>query len=148
MSTDIKCRHGISLAEHCDECTKVWFNYCIAHMKRDLARKLHKRDVLEGTGFPCDRPGFEKLWTQFGLDRASWLTLPRSMMHQMPDDWQYLMAELLEEWDQTWDTTGQAESVIVSLQARVNGRLKFIKVPEFISNYRRSVDLSFLKRKQ
>lgn len=50
------------------------------------------------------RNGYDELWLWFGLSRASWLTLPRAMMHEMPDDWQAKMAQLLKQWDETWDT--------------------------------------------
>lgn len=45
------------------------------------------------------RPGHEALWEWFGLSRACWLTLPRVLMHSMPDDWQARMADLLSEFD-------------------------------------------------
>lgn len=44
-------------------------------------------------------PGHEALWEWFGLSRACWLTLPRTLMHSMPDDWQGRMAALLAEYD-------------------------------------------------
>ena len=49
--------------------------------------------------------GHDRLWVWFGLGRPSWLTMPRVMMHAMPDDWQERMAALLEEWDAKWDTS-------------------------------------------
>jgi len=51
-----------------------------------------------------NREGYDELWLWFGCSRASWLTLPRAMMHEMPDEWQAKMAKLLFEWDETWDT--------------------------------------------
>jgi len=47
------------------------------------------------------KKGYDKLWSWFGLSYASFLTLPRVMMHEMPDEWQGKMADLLEEWDST-----------------------------------------------
>ncbi len=76
--------------------------------------------------------GYEKLWAWFGLSYASWLTLPRAMMHEMPDDWQEKMADLMEEWDKTWDSGEMPESIVC---AKKNG--KFTKWPEWILNYRR-----------
>lgn len=75
--------------------------------------------------------GRNRLWDWFGLSRASWLTLPRSMMHEMPDDWQMKMAELLEQWDNTWDSS---ELPSPHVSAKENG--KFTRFPEFIKNYR------------
>jgi hypothetical protein len=31
--------------------------------------------------------GREKLWDWFGLSYASWLTLPRVLMHEIPNEW-------------------------------------------------------------
>lgn len=49
-----------------------------------------------------ERSGYDDLWNWFELSYAAWLTLPRVMMHDMPDEWQAKMAALLEEWDATW----------------------------------------------
>lgn len=76
--------------------------------------------------------GKERLWTWFSLSYASFLVLPRAGMHQMPDDWQNRMAELLEEWDEA--ATSQPDLQFF-VQARKNGRLA--PVPEWIRNYRR-----------
>jgi hypothetical protein len=78
------------------------------------------------------RKGYDRLWLWFGLTRASWLTLPRSMMHEMPDEWQDKMAELLFEWDETWDSS---ELPSPHVSAKENG--KFTRWPSFVTNYRR-----------
>jgi len=44
------------------------------------------------------RPGYDDLWLWFGLSRASFLVLPRVLMHEMPDEWQSEMAALLREY--------------------------------------------------
>jgi len=44
--------------------------------------------------------GYDRLWNWFGLSRATFITLPRAMCHEMPDGWQERMAALLEEWDE------------------------------------------------
>lgn len=77
------------------------------------------------------RNGYERLWLWFGLSKASWLTLPRAMMHEMPDEWQNKMAELLEQWDETWDSSEMPSPYVT---AKDNGR--FTKWPSFITNYR------------
>ena len=51
-----------------------------------------------------DKKGYDRLWNYFGLSYASWLTMPRVLMHEMPDSWQLKMAKLLEEYDNYWDT--------------------------------------------
>lgn len=45
------------------------------------------------------RPGYDRLWNWFGLSYASFLVVPRVLMHEMPDGWQDRMAALLEEYD-------------------------------------------------
>jgi hypothetical protein len=42
--------------------------------------------------------GHQKLWGWFGLSYASFLTLPRVLMMEMPDEWQGRMADLLNEY--------------------------------------------------
>ena len=46
--------------------------------------------------------GYDRLWLWFGLSRASWLTVPRVLLHEMPDEWQDKMAALLEEYEETF----------------------------------------------
>lgn len=77
------------------------------------------------------RKGYDKLWLWFGLSRASWLTLPRTMMHEMPDEWQDKMADLLNEWSDTWDSSDMPQP---SVSARDKG--KFTKWPAWLLNYR------------
>ncbi len=74
-----------------------------------------------------ERPGHDALWLWFGLSYASWLTLPRVMMHAMPDDWQMQMAKLCEQWDGHWQNRPQLEAVVVLKQNK-----KFIKTPEWL----------------
>lgn len=68
-----------------------------------------------------EESGKDRLWRWFGLSRASWLTMPRVMMHAMPDDWQERMAKLCEEWDEHWDS-GEMPSPRVQAVNK-NGRL-------------------------
>ena len=76
--------------------------------------------------------GYEKLWTWFGGSRASWLTLPRILMHEMPDKWQDKMADLLDEWDAEWDSSDMPEP---SVTAKLDN--KFTRWPAWLLNYRR-----------
>ena len=46
--------------------------------------------------------GYDRLWLWFGLSRAGWLTIPRVLLHEMPDEWQGRMAALLEEYEETF----------------------------------------------
>lgn len=79
-------------------------------------------------------PGHDALWLWFGLDRASFLTLPRVMMHDMPDEWQQRMADLLNEWDETWVNLPE-EPASTHVQFRdLQGRLT--RCPWYFKNYR------------
>lgn len=79
-----------------------------------------------------ERKGYEALWGWFGLSRASWLAMPRSMMHEMPDEWQLKMAELLQEWDATWDSS-EMPHPIVNAQLETG---RFTKWPDWLISYR------------
>jgi hypothetical protein len=93
--------------------------------------KLVKRSGESGPTVRLERTGHSLLWCWFGLDRASWLTMPRVMMHEMPDDWQRRMADLLIEWDATWDSSAMPSPHV---SAKRNG--KFTRWPEWLLNYR------------
>jgi len=71
------------------------------------------------------------LW--FELSYASWLTLPRAMMQEMPDAWQADMARLLSEWTETWTNQPAMGTRVQTVDLR--GRL--VKTPEWLINYRR-----------
>lgn len=77
--------------------------------------------------------GHDRLWRWFGLSRASWLTMPRVMMHAMPDDWQERMAALCEEWDAKWDTSSMPDTKVSAVDPRTN---RFMKFPNWLLNYR------------
>lgn len=74
------------------------------------------------------RPGYDALWLWFGLSRASFLTLPRVLMHEMPDKWQRDMAKLLNEFDEAFPNHPAGESIV----RRRNGPW-----PSWLLNYRR-----------
>lgn len=74
-----------------------------------------------------------ELWTWFGLSYASFLVLPRVLMHEMPIEWQDKMAALLHEYDETFDTSSVCHSVTVNAKDNNN---RFMKIPEYILNYR------------
>lgn len=78
-------------------------------------------------------PGYAALWGWFGLSYASWLTLPRVLMHEMPDDWQARMAQLLQEYDDAWNIPEplQCETTVC---AKRSGR--FVSLPSVLLNYR------------
>ena len=84
--------------------------------------------------------GYDKLWCWFGLSRASFLIIPRVMLHEMDDEWQGKLADLLNEADQQWMNS---PSFNLSAQLRGDdGKIK--KMPEALTNYRHP-DKGFLK---
>ena len=77
-------------------------------------------------------PGYDALWGWFGLSYASWLTLPRVLMHAMPDEWQQKMADLLIEYQETYTN-------MPSLGTRVQvitERGVLTKTPNWLIHYR------------
>lgn len=78
-----------------------------------------------------DRQGYDRLWGWFSLSYASFLTLPRVLMHEMPDEWQGKMADLLDEYDATFPNT---PDIGTRVQITVNGKLA--RTPAWLINYR------------
>lgn len=89
--------------------------------------------------------GHERLWRWFGMSYASWLTMPRVMMHAMPDDWQDRMAALCEEWDEAWNSSNMPNTQVQA----VGPRGKFTKWPKWLLNYRHpnAAEIERLRRK-
>ena len=82
-----------------------------------------------------DRPGHDALWLWFGLSRAGYCTMPRVLMHAMPDEWQGKMATLMEEWDKTWDWQSERDGFdSCRAQTMLDGRL--VAAPDWLTNYR------------
>lgn len=77
--------------------------------------------------------GRDKLHGWFGLSYASFLTLPRILMQEMPDEWQEKMADLLAEYDEAFPNKPPVGSrvQVTDLQGRL------IKTPAWLINYRR-----------
>lgn len=91
------------------------------------------RMIQQADGSWREPPGHEALWRWFGLSYASWLTIPRVLMHAMPDDWQARMAELLREYDAAWDFPEEVGCPIVNCRTP-SGRMT--RWPEWVLNYR------------
>ncbi len=81
--------------------------------------------------------GYDKLWGWFSLSYACWLTMPRVLMHGMPDKWQGQMAKLLEEFNEEFPDWCHDQQLFVT--AKRYG--KFVPLPEWCSreNYRHHV---------
>ena len=82
--------------------------------------------LARGTA-PVRGPGYHALWDWFGLSRSAFVTLPRVLMHEMPDAWQADMARLLSEMDDTFPNSPAGESVV----SRKRGCW-----PDWLLNYR------------
>lgn len=71
----------------------------------------------------------------FGLSRASFLTIPRVLMQEMPADWQEKMAKLLQEYDDEFPGGQYTEVEGTRVQCTKDNSL--VKTPDCILNYRR-----------
>lgn len=69
----------------------------------------------------------------FGLSYASWLTMPRVLMQQMPPKWQEKMVDLLDEFNNEFPEWAKDVDQ-VHVTARKGG--KFSKIPEWLNDYR------------
>jgi len=83
-----------------------------------------------------------ELWDWFGSSRASFMVLPRVLMHEMSNEWQSKMAELLDEYDNTFQTDeiGIDGSIVTCVK---DG--KMTKTPAGLVNYRHP-DKSFIEK--
>ena len=79
------------------------------------------------------RGGEDALWEWFGLSRASWLTLPRALMHEMPDNWQAKMAALLRQFDAEYPFIDQPG---YDTQVTLKRGRRFVSAPSWLTNYR------------
>ncbi len=73
------------------------------------------------------RTGYDALWLWFGLSRSAFLTLPRVLMHEMPDKWQADMARLLAEMDEKFPNSPCGSTAVVKRGGAW---------PEWVLNYR------------
>ena len=79
------------------------------------------------------RHGEDTLWEWFGLSHAAWLTLPRALMHEMPDAWQGRMASLLREFDVAYPFIEQPG---YGTQVTLKRERRFVSTPSWLTNYR------------
>jgi len=92
---------------------------------------LQTHEEARVSKFCPDESGHDRLWGWFGLSRAAFLTLPRVLMHEMPDDWQRRMADLLEEFDREFPNSPAGATVVK------RGRGAW---PDWLLNYRHPRD--------
>jgi hypothetical protein len=81
---------------------------------------------------PFAGTGREQLWAWFELSYASFLTIPRVLMHEMPDEWQGKMAELLTKYSETFPNWPEGTGTRV--QYTVNNHLA--PMPHWLTDYR------------
>ena len=93
----------------------------------DTLNKLHY-----GEPQVSDRPGYDALWTSFGLSRAGWITIPRLLLHAMPDRWQGQLAKLLKEYEEFFVNQPDIKAYVSLRDGKTN---RFIKGSVF-HNYR------------
>lgn len=79
-----------------------------------------------------ERKGYDRLWLWFNISRAGWVTLPRVLIHEMPDEWQDKMAALLEEYETTF--TNWPEGIGTRVQITDFGHLTCLY--NWLHNYR------------
>lgn len=82
----------------------------------------------------------------FELTYARWLTLPRVLLEQMPDEWQYKFTELMREFDEMWDWIPNDFRFYVV--GRENG--KVTKLPDYLCEYRHPIqeEIEKIRRKK
>ena len=76
--------------------------------------------------------GADKLWCWFGLDRATFCVMPRVLMHAMPDEWQGRMADLLNEYQATFDTSKLPACKVMA----IGDKDRFASWPGWLLQYR------------
>lgn len=94
--------------------------------------KVEASDFTPPPGAAFFQPGASDLWGQFSRGQ-SWLTMPRGLMHEMPDDWQSRMAELLEEWSDEWDWPADFPGARVQAVGKGN---RFTSFPRWLLEYK------------
>lgn len=72
-----------------------------------------------------------KLWEWFGLSYASFLVLPRVLMHEMSEEWQNKMVKLLEEYDESFPNMPDLGTRVYVIK-----KGKLTKTPNWLINYR------------
>jgi hypothetical protein len=99
----------------------------------DAVEVLLKQDEIRKALELCVSGGFteDELWGWFGLSYASFLVLPRVLIHEMPSEWQNRMTALLYEYDEMFPNQPELGTRV---QATRDGKLT--KWPPWLLNYR------------
>ena len=87
-------------------------------------------------------PESEPMHGWFGLSRASYLVLQRSLIEGMPDEWQQRLVNLLKEFDDVYDTSQIIGTFLVNAR---DGR-RFVADP--YRDYRHPAPLPYKERSE
>jgi len=68
----------------------------------------------------------------FGLTYASWLTIPRVFLEQMPLEWQHEFVKLLDEYEDSFK-----DQPDIGTRVQITKDNKLVKTPDWLLNYRR-----------
>ncbi len=112
------------MSEICEHGTPNWLEDCEECKKQD--------ENNSASSLGLDRSGYDRLWAWFSLSYSSWLTIPRVLMHEMPDEWQGKMTELLEEYQDAFPNQPD-----LGTRVQVTEGNKLTKTPHWLINYRR-----------
>gem|GEM_PF-3445793 len=121
---------ALSMVQIADELYMLdgWQDSAGAKAEHSLAQKLGKHIIYQKPALGKEN----ELWNWFSMSRATWLTLPRVLLHEMPIDWQNSLAKLLDKYDQTFSNPPN-----VSTQVNLtNPAGRLIKTPSWLLNYR------------
>jgi len=69
----------------------------------------------------------------FGLTKASFLVIPRTVLMDMPTEWQNRMVDLIDELN---DATQWENDVNVNLYVTARAKNGFAKMPRWLSDYK------------
>jgi hypothetical protein len=78
-------------------------------------------------GLYVEPAGYAALWRQFGLSYASWLVMPRALMHEMPDTWQASMAVLMAEYFETYKNLPSLD-----YEVKLKSAGKYVGMPDWV----------------
>lgn len=108
-----------------------------AHLKSDdgcgIVRVKVDVDTSPEVGCARSTPGYNDLWGCFDRGQG-FMIFARSLAHEMPDDWQSRLAELIQEWESTWDFPDDFPVAYVSARNwRTN---RFTRWPAWLIQYK------------
>lgn len=102
---------------------------------RDLCNYRHPNwsflESFKNPSYQSQKKHNDDLWGWWSITRASFLILPRVVLHEMPDKWQNKTAELLSEFNE-WFPGWKSEEYRAY---GVDDSNKMVKIPDWLKNY-------------